>query len=232
MDALCLQDWLTLRGAAGNTGITQPEPAWLDLYAYLDVVAWLEVKEFTPSTGVSIPAISFQSSPSKDDALFFTMAPVAQFTLGLTTTVMLRDAMPAGCPPLARWFRWNITMSGGLAWDVTFRVWLAVNRIGNRVGISDATTLAQLEGQGYQYAYGQCWPTGQTSPQTGGGNHYTPPQGGGVGTPPPWWGHRGKPPGLVGVPGSGQGVLPTPHTPPGSGDNDPPTTIKPQPPTR
>ena len=77
---------------------------------------------------------------------------------------MLKDAAPAGCPPVGKWFRWQITVSGSVAWDLTFRIWLAVNAIGNRIAISPATTLADLENTGYRYAYGEPPPTTNSTP--------------------------------------------------------------------
>src|ERR1700722_6577670 len=161
MDALCLQNWTTLRGATAFPTLTQPSTDWLDLTPYQDIIAWLEIKEFTP-TATNIPTLAYQTSPTMDDALFFNMATPVIAATGVTTTIMLKDAMPAGFPPCGRWFRWQIIVSGSVAWDLTFRIWIAANRIGNRVAISPAVTLAELEDEGYRYAYGQCPPTATT----------------------------------------------------------------------
>lgn len=130
MQAICAQDWVTVRGSASVATLTQGENAWLDLSAYQDVVAWLDVREFTP-TSTNIPAVVYQTSPTQDESLFVPMSAVTVVT-GVTTTVLLKEAMPANTPPLARWFRWQIAVSGGVAWDLTFRLWIAVNRIGRR----------------------------------------------------------------------------------------------------
>jgi hypothetical protein len=175
MYALCLQDWTTLRGATSVATFTQPEPGWLDLTAYQDVVTWLEIKEFTP-TATNIPTVAYQTSPTKDEALFFNMAPPVVAALGVTTTVMLKDAMPAGFPPCGKWFRWQLIVSGAVAWDLTFRIWIAANLIGNRVALSPATTLADLEKEGYRYGYGEEPPTVTSTPP-----QVTTPQGGGNG---------------------------------------------------
>jgi hypothetical protein len=172
MYALCLQDWTTLRGASTVATLTQPESDWLDLTAYQDVIAWLEIKELTPN----IPTIAYQTAPSKDDSLFFNMASPIVAATGVTTTIMLKDAMPAGCPPCGKWFRWQIIVSGAVAWDLTFRIWIAANLIGNRVALSPATTLADLENEGYRYGYGECPPTTTTSQ-----GPYPPNYGGNVG---------------------------------------------------
>jgi hypothetical protein len=154
MYALCLQDWTTIRGSSSLASLTQAEPDWLDLTPYQDIVTWLDVKEFTPSS-TNIPTVAYQTSPTKDEALFFNMASPVTAVLGVTTTTMLKGAMPAGYPPCAKWFRWQIAVSGGVSWDLTFRIWIAANLIGNRVALSPATTLADLEEEGDQYAYGQ-----------------------------------------------------------------------------
>ena len=164
MYALCLQDWTTLRGATTVATLTQPEPDWLDLTLYQDVITWLEIKEFTP-TATNIPTIAYQTSPTKDDALFFNMAPPVVAATGVTTTVMLKDAMPAGYPPCGKWFRWQIIVSGAVGWDLTFRIWIAANLIGNRVAMSPATTLADLDDEVDQYAYGDTPTTVLKSPR-------------------------------------------------------------------
>jgi hypothetical protein len=143
--------------------------------AYQDVVAWLEIKNFTPTTS-NLPTIAYQTSPTKDDALFFNMAAPITAAVGVTTTAMLKDAMPPGYPPCAKWFRWQIVVSGAVAWDLTFRIWIAANLIGNRVALSPATTLSDLEDEGYRYGYGECPPTSSSTP-----SQSTVPQGGGNG---------------------------------------------------
>ena len=133
MHPLLSQDWTTIRGAASVASLTQSEPAWLDLAPFQDIVGWLEVKELTP-TSTNIPTIAYQTAPTKDDALFWNLAPPIVLSTGVTTTILLKNAMPAGCPPCARWFRWRLAVSGGVAWDVTFRLWIAANRIGSGAG--------------------------------------------------------------------------------------------------
>lgn len=133
MDGFLVQDWVTIRGAASVT-LTQPEVDWCDLDSYQDVVAWLEVKEFTNGA----LAIAYQTSPTKDDSLFVNMSQ-SYVAVGVSTTIMLKAAMPglvtpatAAVPsPLARWFRWQLSASSG-TWDITFRLWLAANWVGLR----------------------------------------------------------------------------------------------------
>lgn len=47
MDCFCLQDWVTIQGASGVLSITQGENGWIDLAGYQDVVAWLDVREYS-----------------------------------------------------------------------------------------------------------------------------------------------------------------------------------------
>jgi hypothetical protein len=154
MDAYLLQDWTTRRGATTVGTLTQAETDWLELRTYQDVVGWLEVKEFTPTSG-NIPTIAYQTSPSKDDSLFFPMAPPITVTTGVTTTPMLKTAIATTYTPLGRWVRWQIVVSGGVAWDLTFRIWIAANRIGQSVPIAEATALGDLEKEASWFAAGQ-----------------------------------------------------------------------------
>jgi hypothetical protein len=67
MYALCLQDWTTLRGASTVATLTQPEPDWLDLTAYQDVIGddRQEARRFDRAgrdrrevrTGVGVPSV-------------------------------------------------------------------------------------------------------------------------------------------------------------------------------
>jgi hypothetical protein len=131
MKGFLLQDWLTLRGAAGASvdPIVQSQPFWLDLSAYRDVIAWLEVAEITVDAGKNL-LLSYQTAPFEDELLFNAMSGPFTMTTGVTVTQMLADRSP----PLAKFFRWKIEPSAGTAavWDVTFRILIAVNRPGYR----------------------------------------------------------------------------------------------------
>lgn len=133
MKGFMLQDWVTIRqaaqGAAPFEPIVQSQAFWLDLSAYRDVIAWLEVSEFTIDAGVSI-LLSYQTSPLEDDQLFNAMAGPFAVTTGVTVTKMIADQ----APPLAKFFRWKIEASGVTAstWDLTFRILIAVNKPGYR----------------------------------------------------------------------------------------------------
>jgi hypothetical protein len=128
MDCFLLQDWVTVQGSSAVTVLTQGENGWLDLSAYQDIVGWLDVKEFSAT-----PLVGYQTSCTKDDALFVTMAPPGGLptspTTGVTTTALLKGF---ATPPLARWLRWQIAVSPSAAWSITFRIFIAANRIGSR----------------------------------------------------------------------------------------------------
>jgi len=123
MQSYLLQDWITLQGSSTVTVLTQSENDWLDLTGFQDIVTWLDVKE---ASGTS-PVVAFQTAPTQDEVLFFNMGSVAISGPGLTTTVMLKET---ALLPLARWFRWQMQV-GAAAWDITFRIWCAVNATGS-----------------------------------------------------------------------------------------------------
>lgn len=140
MDCFLLQDWTSLSTGSGGGTITQSESAWLDLAAYRDVVAWIDVPAIS---AVGLP-LALQTSVSKEDSLFTTMvlAP-ATFTTGLTVVPALQDVQTgaANAAGLARWVRWQIAQSGG-TWSITFRIWIAANKPG-RAAASRAANAAR-----------------------------------------------------------------------------------------
>ena len=127
MDCFCLQEWITLKGGSGVLSINQGEIGWIDLAGYQDVVAWLDVREY--SNGAT--NVTYQTAPLKDESLFVNMASVLLGSTGITVTPLIKRAMPSATPPLGRWFRWNVHVGSG-TWDITFRIWVAANRIGGR----------------------------------------------------------------------------------------------------
>jgi hypothetical protein len=129
MYALLLQDWVTIRSGSGGS-ITQGEASWLDLSSFLDIVAFVETKNFAASAGSLFAA--FQTSPTKDAVLFQSMNDVTAATgtalaLGVQTFVLLRDT--ALCP-LARWLRWQLVAPSASTYEATFRIWIAANAPG------------------------------------------------------------------------------------------------------
>jgi hypothetical protein len=122
MHAFILQEWITIRGSV--TTVTQGEDGWLDLTAYQDLVFWVDCREVTGTT----PAISFQTSPTKDDSLFTNV--IASANLAAASTPAVTKALLASATvPVARYLRWQITGPAG-TWDATFCVLIAANSPG------------------------------------------------------------------------------------------------------
>jgi hypothetical protein len=124
--ALCLQDWVTLRGAA-SVAVTQAEDQYLDLANYSAIALWSEVSEFTPGT-----AIHVESAPTKDEG-FFTPGHASMISIkptSLGVQPIQTAAFDQPMPPLARWVRWRVRHTK--PWTITFRIWLAATVLGPR----------------------------------------------------------------------------------------------------
>ena len=110
-----LQDWVTIRSGTNVNAITQGADAWVDLGDAEDLVIFLDVREVSGS-----PKITFQTSPTKQDASFVAMMPAATLATGVT---LVRVFANMAAVPAARYVRWYL--SSTISTDVTFRVWLA-----------------------------------------------------------------------------------------------------------
>jgi hypothetical protein len=116
--------------ASTELTITPPEPEWLDLSPYQDVVAFLEVQKVNNGGGAGILSLLYQTAPMKDEAWFTTAATITPLPTGVTVTKMVAKLISN---PLSRWFRWQLSMSGPTAnWDATFRIWLAASAVKGR----------------------------------------------------------------------------------------------------
>jgi hypothetical protein len=131
METFILQDFVTIRGDKTISSITQSVECWLDLASYQDVVAYLDVREFSVGGGNNV-TMGYQTSPTRDDALFTTMTGVAgptpiNLALGVTVTPMVMGGPIFAS--LARYLRWQLGVTGvpNAAWDATFRVFIAAN---------------------------------------------------------------------------------------------------------
>lgn len=135
MDVFLAQDWLTLtNSSAGPMTVIQSEPAWLDLAAYRDAVAWLQIKR----QSVTTISIGYQTAIAKEESLFATMAIVTTASgAEVIVTPMLQETQPTGVPTLARWFRWISVVPAGA--EFTFRLWIAANKPG-RASLNRAAT--------------------------------------------------------------------------------------------
>lgn len=121
--AVLLQDWITIRGGAAGE-VTQAEDMYADLSPYGDVVAFMEVSDFTAGT------IGYhETSPTKDNQFFSPMhATAIAPAVGVTTYIYRYSTATL---PLARWVRWRFSHPT-TAWTITFRIWLSPNPSGTR----------------------------------------------------------------------------------------------------
>jgi hypothetical protein len=128
MDVFLAQDWLSLPNSSVNpVGVIQSEGAWLDLGAYRDVVAWLQIKR----QSVNNISIAYQTAVAKEESLFATMAALTTATGSeVIVTPMLQDLQTGAAlnAPLMRWFRWSSVVPAGA--EFTFRLWIAANKPG------------------------------------------------------------------------------------------------------
>jgi hypothetical protein len=121
-----LQDWITLRGTSAITVLTQPEAQWFDASLFQDAVAWVDVEKTTFSSGA--PTLAFQTAATKDDVFFVNMGSQSFSAPGKSVIVMLKETAPT---PLSQWLRWQLQVSSGATWDITFRVFCALNAVGS-----------------------------------------------------------------------------------------------------
>jgi hypothetical protein len=122
-----LQKWITIRGQSTVASIIQSESGYLDLMGFQDIIAYLEVREFNLGTGGTNVTLSYQTAPTKDEALFATMtAAVINLATGVTITKMLKETTTV---PLSRWLRWKLAITGAptVSWDANFRISIAAN---------------------------------------------------------------------------------------------------------
>lgn len=112
--AFMLQDWITLRGE--DVIITQEADEWKDMGGYVDVVFYVEVREFSGT-----PTMRLQTSPNQDDEFFNHMAALSLSASGLTQVI---NRFATASVPLRRWVRWRVSGQIGVPWAVTFRVWM------------------------------------------------------------------------------------------------------------
>jgi hypothetical protein len=137
MHCFLLTDWVTLRATSAINTITQGEEGWLDLEPYQDVVAWLDVRELTVPINMGTLYLDFQTSPVKDEAYFSSLLnPNGGQALAVTNptgsgVTVVRMTKDGTYTPLSKWLRWKLNPGTGntasQAWDVTMRIWLAVN---------------------------------------------------------------------------------------------------------
>jgi len=119
-----------MRGQGGASIVTATQSAeqWLDLRGYRDLVAWLDVREWSASAGVNV-LLTFQTAPTLDEMLFVPMTAPIILAPGLTVLPMFAAITSV---QLGRYLRWSLAPSAITAnpWDATFRCLIAANRPG------------------------------------------------------------------------------------------------------
>ena len=126
MHSFLLQDWTTIRAGTGQTTVTQPEPCWLDLELYQDVIFWVQVLGVT---GSPAPTLSYQTSPTKDDSFFLAMNATPVTLTAANAPVVTQVLMLSAAAPLATYVRWQLNGTSP-PWDVTFRIMVAASAPG------------------------------------------------------------------------------------------------------
>lgn len=116
--SVLLQDWLTVKGVSSGEVVVQPAEDWVDLGGYVDVIFYLDVRDFSGS-----PTIRYQTGPTQDESLFSTVSSIAVTATGLTQTAV---RYASASVPIRRYVRWRI--GGTAAFSLTFRVWMIARR--------------------------------------------------------------------------------------------------------
>jgi hypothetical protein len=117
MDTILLQNWVTISGDMSLTSIGQGADQWFDLGDYEDVQLILEVTEVSGTV-----TMNYETSPSFEEASF--LACATPFTIA--TGVQYNGVLAAhAVVPVAQYLRWRLSVDGGSAWDVMFRIWLS-----------------------------------------------------------------------------------------------------------
>jgi hypothetical protein len=127
MHCILLQDWTTLTGASGGpTVVTQTPDGWFDAAKHQDMVAWIQVSKGSASTGLL--GLNLATSPTRDIAFLSGLGGVDATVTAVTVKKQLNAPTYL---PIARWIFWSIAVGSSMAnWDVTFRIFLAVNSPG------------------------------------------------------------------------------------------------------
>ena len=144
MHGFVLQDFTTIRGSSTTTTITQSESEWVELSAYEDLVAWIDIREVTLGSGTNVQ-VNLQTAPIKDEYLFVTMesSPLtvtAALTAPSVRKILLSQATGgSGAPiPLGKFLRWQLVANGSpsASWDLTFRIACCANAVGTARSLS------------------------------------------------------------------------------------------------
>jgi len=131
MYSYLLQDWTSPKVAAADGSLIQSEADWLSFQPYQDIIFYVECKG-VDTGGTDHIALTFETSPSKDESMFQKMTEV-HLDPGTVGTVQIAKVILSQNPdvPLARFVRWRLkTDSASTDWSATFRVYCAANAVG------------------------------------------------------------------------------------------------------
>jgi hypothetical protein len=118
---MLFQDWTTLRSQITQTFV-QSHACYLDLSDVDDIVLYLDVRA---QSGSGTMKLSYQTSPSADDASFAVLVPA--FTMTVASAPKIDPVMSWNAAvPLSRFLRWSVKASAPSgAIDVVFRITVA-----------------------------------------------------------------------------------------------------------
>ena len=121
MQSYLLQDWVTVRATMlGGTNLPQAPEGWLDLGDATECTFFLQIAQVN---GAGTPTIRYESSPTRDAALFREhVSRTLTATGDLTPQIDRLTLYSTPATPLARWVRWRLTSSDASLWDVTFQL--------------------------------------------------------------------------------------------------------------
>ena len=118
MDAALLQSWTTLAGTSSILSVPQSAHDYLDIGEHEDLTFYLDVRRLTG--GVTL---SYETSPTAEDSGFLSI--IRPFAITATGLRVDNAFFAFAATPAARFVRWRLTNTGGVSWNVTFRIWVA-----------------------------------------------------------------------------------------------------------
>jgi hypothetical protein len=133
MRTILLQDWITVQGTSGGGGVpsvTQTQGGWLDVSSFAAATFWIDVSQVTNPSSAANVVLTFQTSPTLDEAYFQPVAPPINPLTINTTPQVVQTTRSLGLVPLARYLRWKISTSNkdiAGTFGATFRIRVALS---------------------------------------------------------------------------------------------------------
>jgi hypothetical protein len=127
MYGFMLQDWVTIQSAASIPNVVQTDDGWTSFQQYADMTFFVETSAILLGGATNLSLV-LESSPTRDEALFTSIATINPLAVGLTTAASLVN----GAVPIGRWVRWrlNATTTPATTWGATFRINCGANAVG------------------------------------------------------------------------------------------------------